>query len=414
MSNCKRSSATACGWFMALLLSALLAGCGSSGSGGTSVGPVGPGATAVPGAAGAPGAAATNPTVGSASPSNSATNVATGTNGTGNVLTGTLLTATFTQAMDPATITALGTFTLKVTNGANVPGAVTMNAANTIATFTPTAALAASTNYTATVSTAAMSALPLHTAIPNAVAWSFTTNAAALTAQAPVNLGLAGNYVIFADTGITNATAGTAITGDMGVGPGVTSTAITGFALSLPAASAFSTSAQVTGKVFAHDYAAPTPTSVTTASHDMGLAYDDAAGRPAGVGAAFLNLGAGTVTTQTLTPGVYTWTSAVNLPVTTVLTLSGGPEDVWIFQIAGTLTVAATARVNLTGGALPKNVFWQVAGSSVTVGAAPAHFEGVVLAKFAINFGSQASANSRLLAQTAVNLDQNAVTQPAP
>jgi hypothetical protein len=76
--------------------------------------------------------------------------------------------------------------------------------------------------------------------------------------------------------------------------------------------------------------------------------------------------------------------------------------------------VAATASVNLTGGALPKNVFWQVAGTSVTVGAAPAHFEGVVLAKFAINFGNQASANSRLLAQTAVNLDQNAVTQPAP
>jgi hypothetical protein len=247
------------------------------------------------------------------------------------------------------------------------------------------------------------------------VAWSFTTNAVALTGQAPVNLGTAGDYVIFANTGIANATTclTPCITGDMGVGPGVTSTAITGFNLILPAASPFSTSAQVTGNIYAFDYAAPTPTKVTTASTDMGLAYTDAAGRPAGVGPN-LNLGDGTITTQTLAPGVYTWGSNVTLGAAQILTLSGGPTDVWIFQISGTLTTAATSSVNLTGGALPKNVFWQVAGASVNIGAAPAHFEGVVLAQVAINFGNQATANSRLLAQAAVNLDQTAVTQPAP
>jgi hypothetical protein len=251
----------------------------------------------------------------------------------------------------------------------------------------------------------------------NPVVWSFTTNAVALTGQAPVTLGSAGNYVIFADTGITNATTCPApcVTGNMGVGPGVTSTAITGFGLILPAASPFSTSAQVTGKIYAFDYAAPTPTAVTTASADMGLAYTDAAGRPAGVGPN-LNLGGGTVTTQTLTPGVYTWGTAVTLPPGTVLTLSGSSTDVWIFQIAGTFTMDATASVNLAGGALPKNVFWQVSGSSVTIGAAPAHFEGVVLCGSicAVNVGNQATMNSRLLSQTAVNLDQTTVTQPAP
>jgi hypothetical protein len=289
-----------------------------------------------------------------------------------------------------------------------------MNAANTVATFSPTAAaLLANTNYTATVTTAARNAGG--TAMANPVAWSFTTNAVALTGQAPVNLGTAGDYVIFANTGIANATTclTPCITGDMGVGPGVTSTAITGFNLILPAASPFSTSAQVTGNIYAFDYAAPTPTKVTTASTDMGLAYTDAAGRPAGVGPN-LNLGDGTITTQTLAPGVYTWGSNVTLGAAQILTLSGGPTDVWIFQISGTLTTAATSSVNLTGGALPKNVFWQVAGASVNIGAAPAHFEGVVLAQVAINFGNQATANSRLLAQAAVNLDQTAVTQPAP
>ena len=241
---------------------------------------------------------------------------------------------------------------------------------------------------------------------------TYTVTVTLALGPAPVNLGLAANFAIFADTGISNATNPAAITGDIGVGPGVTSTAITGFALNLPAGSAFSTSAQVTGKAYAFDYAAPTPTYVTTASTDMLAAYNDAAGRTAGVGP-FLNVGGGTIGGLTLTPGIYTWGTDVTLPIGTNVTLSGGPNDVWIFQIAGTLTTGANTSVLLSGGALPRNIFWQCAGSSATLGA-NAHFEGVVLTKFAINFGNQASANGRLLAQTAVNLDQNAVIQPAP
>jgi hypothetical protein len=408
-------------WFLVLMLSAFLAACGGGGGGDTAAGTNGsaaPGANALPGVAGTPGAAATNPTVNSASPGNGATNISTSTNswnGAANVASGTIVTATFSGAMNPATTIPVGTFTLKQTaSGADVPGTVTMNAANTIATFTPTAAaLLVSTQYTATVSIAAKSAGG--TAMPNPVVWSFTTAAGLTTSQAAVNLGTAGNYVIFANTGITNATGCgvPCITGAMGVGPGVTSTAITGFGLILPAGGAFSSSAQVTGNIYAHDYAVPTPTDVTIASTDMGLAYTDAAGRPAGVGATNLNLGGGTLTTQTLAPGVYTWGTGVTLSPAQILTLSGGPNDVWIFQITGALTTDATSSVNLTGGALPKNVFWQVAGA-VTIGAAPAHFEGIVLGKVDINFGNQATANSRLLAQTAVNLDKTTVTQPAP
>jgi hypothetical protein len=100
------------------------------------------------------------------------------------------------------------------------------------------------------------------------------------------------------------------------------------------------------------------------------------------------------------------------LPFGTNVTLAGGPNDVWILQIAGTLTTGANTSVFLTGGASAKNVFWQTSGA-VTLGAS-SHIEGVVLAKTAVTFGSLASANSRLLAQTAVNLDQNTVAQPLP
>ena len=100
------------------------------------------------------------------------------------------------------------------------------------------------------------------------------------------------------------------------------------------------------------------------------------------------------------------------MPFGTNVTLNGGPDDVWIFQITVTLITGANTNVFLTGGASAKNVFWQTSGA-VTLGA-NSHIEGVVMSKTAINFGNQASANSRLLAQTAVNLDQNTVAQPVP
>jgi hypothetical protein len=223
---------------------------------------------------------------------------------------------------------------------------------------------------------------------------------------APVVLGLAGSFTVFADSGIANATFPAAITGNIGVGPGVTSTAITGFALNLPAASYYSTSTQVNGRVYAFDYAPPTPTSVTTASNNMGAAYTDAAGR---VLPDHLDLGGGNLAGLTLSPGLYKWGTAVSIPFGTNVTISGGPNDVWIFQISGTLTTGASTHVFLAGGARAKNIFWQVAGSSVTMGA-NSSFSGVVLAKTAINLGNQASVKGRLFAQTAVNLDQNTVT----
>src|SRR5450759_283729 len=76
-------------------------------------------------------------------------------------------------------------------------------------------------------------------------------------------------------------------------------TFITGFSLNLPAGGAFSTSAQVTGNIYAFDYAAPTPTDVNTASNDMLTAYTDAAGRAPD----FTELYAGDISGKTLVPG---------------------------------------------------------------------------------------------------------------
>jgi ice-binding like protein len=220
----------------------------------------------------------------------------------------------------------------------------------------------------------------------------------------PVNLGGAGNFVILAKSAISTVPA-SAITGNLGLSPAAASF-ITGFTLVADATNQFSTSTQVTGQVFAADYAAPTPTNLTTAVLDMQAAYTDAAGRAPD----YTELGAGNIGGLNLGPATYKWGSGVL--ITSNVTLTGGPNDVWIFQIAQDLTVASGVQVVLAGGALAKNIFWQTFGAADF--GTTSHFEGVVLSQTSITAHTGASVNGRLLAQTAVTLDQNMVTQPAP
>jgi hypothetical protein len=307
---------------------------------------------------------------------------------------------TFSEAMDPSTINA-STFTL--THGTTaVPGTVTYS--GTTATFTPSNPLEALTEYTATITTGAknLAGNPL----ASDIVWSFTTGGntsslAVVDIGAAGDPGAAGNYVILAKTAINNNPT-SAITGDLGLSPAATSY-ITGFALTN--LTGYATAAQVTGKIYAADMAAPTPINLTTAVEKMITAYNDAAGRPS---PDFSELGTGDIGGKTLSPGLYKWTNTVTLP--SAVTISGGASDVWIFQIAGDLIMSSAVNITLTGGAQAKNIFWQVAGT-VTIGTT-AHFEGIILSMTGITFQTGASMNGRALAQTAVILDGNAITQP--
>ena len=137
----------------------------------------------------------------------------------------------------------------------------------------------------------------------------------------------------------------------------------------------------------------------------MQAAYTDAAGR---VNPDFLNLGAGNIGGKTLTPGLYKWSTSLNIP--TDITISGSPTDVWIFQVAGTLKMSSAVRITLQGGAMAKNIFWVVSGA-VTLGTTT-HFEGTILGQTGINMQTGASINGRMLAQTAVTLQMNTVVKP--
>jgi hypothetical protein len=231
-----------------------------------------------------------------------------------------------------------------------------------------------------------------------------TPDGATASSTLPVNLRTAGNYVILAKSGISTVPI-SAVTGNIGVSPAAASL-ITGFSLVADSTNVFSTSPQVTGKAYAADYAVPTPSNLTTAIGDMLLAFTDAAGRAPSV----TELGAGNIGGKTLTPGVYKWGTGLLIPTNVILT--GSATDVWIFQIAQNLTMSNATGVSLTGGALAKNVFWQVAGL-VDLGTT-SHFEGVILTQTSINLQTGASINGRLMAQTAVTIAGSTVVQPAP
>ncbi len=232
------------------------------------------------------------------------------------------------------------------------------------------------------------------------------TNAIYGLGPATVNLGTAGEFAILTCTGVTT-TGTTSIIGNIGVSP-TAATSITGFGLILDSSGTYSTSALVTGRVYAADYTAPTPSYLTTAISNQQTAYTDAAGR---LNPDYTEFYAGDLTGQTLIPGLYKWGTGILISAGG-LTFAGGSNDVWILQIAQNLTVADAAIITLSGGAQPQNIFWQVAGQA-NLGTT-AQFKGIILCQTLISMNTGATVNGRLLAQTAVTLDQNSVMQPTP
>ena len=229
----------------------------------------------------------------------------------------------------------------------------------------------------------------------------FTTWVSLPTSPDSVSLGTAGNFVLLAKTAISTVPA-SAITGDIGISPAA-ETYITGF--NLTDATGYATSPQITGTIYASDMASPTPSNLTTAVSDMETAFTDAAGR---VTPDFVELHVGNLGGKTLIPGLYKWGNTVIAPAS--FEINGDENAIWIFQIAGDLTISSDINVTLSGGAQAQHIFWQVSGE-VTIGT-NAHFEGIILSMTAINFHTGASLNGRAFAQSAITLDQNTITQP--
>lgn len=296
-----------------------------------------------------------------------------------NVAITSTVNATFSEAMDPLTISN-ATFALKETVTNNpVTGTIAFNAASRIATFTPLANLAANTSYTATVTTATKDLAANALAVDKV--WSFTTAATPIVIAPAINLGAASSFGTFGGSaGMTNTGIQTIVNGDIGTIATGTSM-ITGFHDSLDIYTETPANiGTVNGKIYTCTNSTTGPTSAgpnaascaiaTQARLDAQAAYLALAAMPPGAnpGANLANL--------TLAPGVYTSPSGSFLIEGGNLTLDaqGDANAVWVFQMATTLTVggpgaAAPQSIILAGGAQAKNVYWQV-GTFATINAA--------------------------------------------
>jgi hypothetical protein len=314
-----------------------------------------------------------------------------------NIATGVALNsavnATFSEAMNPSTI-SMATFKVQATGpplGSPISGVVTYNAAADLATFTPSSNLTASTSYTATITGVTDLAGDALVAglVPNP--WTFTTGSSSGLAPGAVNLGSASTFGIMASAAITS-TGLSVINGNVALQPG---TSMTGFPPGV-----------VNGNIDLNDGAS------AQAYIDLLAAYNTAKALPPGT---TITAGAdlGALYPTGMAPGTYTSGSTMLVSTPLVLDAGGNANAVWVFQIGSALTTGAS--VSLANGAQAKNVFW-VPTSAATVGVGTT-FYGTILAGGNVTGVTGSIINGRILAgaigQGTVALQDTTVNVPA-
>ena len=371
----------------------------------------------------------TAPTITLTSPANAITNV----------LLNAAVNVTFSKAMNPTTITTPGTFTVAVSGigGAAVAGTVTYNTVTNIATFTPTANLTGTTQYTATITNAAKDLAGNALVAGAANPWTFTTGAS--VGPAGPNLGTASTFgSIGGAAGITNQGINTVINGNIGTTGA--STLVTGFHdttvpyIQFSGGCIYTETTLNVGTVNGTIYTAPPPPTTLTCPNegtaatfaiatqalaDAQTAFNTLAAMPS-TGDPGANLGG-----LTLAPGVWKPAGGALLITGSDLTLDaqGNANAIFVFQMASTLTVGAAAAprsIILINGAQAKNVFWQVGSQATINGAGGGTMVGTIIASAGVTFSTAGNAtittlNGRALSLIAsVTMVNTVINVPAP
>ncbi|MGV8899133.1 MAG: ice-binding family protein [Burkholderiaceae bacterium] len=420
-------------WLSALLMTAVVAGCGGGGKdpilGADVVAAifVPPTGAAIPGACTVAG-----PTVTASNPTNGNQLVTTGTSGVAGG--GKSITATFSEGMNGATINPT-TFTLaRVGGAALIPASVNYNAS--VATLNTSSALLANTSYTAVIQGVVTNTAG--TSIGCNYVWTFKTAAVVAVAPVPVNLGRASAFGIAATAGVTNTATvpNTKINGNAVLTATPTCNLVgapggdgsDGFGL----CGGFAPT--INGTVITPTY--PDTTTANGVLNDLRAAYlsitppagPPAAGSLGGATAipAGTTLGApaGNALVQgdnLFAPGVYQSSTSILITDDLTLDAQGDPNAAFIFQSSSTVGSAAGSpgtaphtRILLINGAKASNVFWQ-AGSAATLGT-NSEWQGNILAGSNITMETGATSCGRLFAGAftdgAFVFDSNVVSVP--
>lgn len=330
--------------------------------------------------------------------------------GDSNVAINKVITATFSEVMNPVTITDV-TYTL-MDGTMPVPGEVSFlgGGGDFIAVFTPDSNLAPDTQFTAAITTGATDLSNL--ALADAYVWTFTTGTeeAQAVLQKPIDLGEASSFVILASAAITNIPT-SYITGDIGLTPDAGSN-LSGF--SDPAVCP-----EVTGTIFVVDATGPacatiSPTVLSDAKMDAEIAFDDARAAVRGTPQAI----SGDLNGLTLYPGLYQSGTSLEISPGGLLYLDaqGDENAIFIIRSATSITTEDTSEVVLTKGAKASNVYW-TAGSEVTLGT-DSVMKGTIIGGTAISLLTGANLEGRAVNQgaaaEAITLDACTVTLPSP
>jgi O-glycosyl hydrolase len=264
------------------------------------------------------------------------------------VAVNTMVTATFSQAMNASTLNST-TFTLTPQGGAAVAGTVTYTAAGSIAAFTPSASLAYSTNYTATITTGAQSSSGI--ALAATYSWAFTT--AAAPPPAPMV------------TAVTPATSAT--------GVAVNTTVTATFDQVMSASTITSSTFTLTPQVGAAVAGAVTSTnSVATLAPSANLAYN-------------------TLYTATITTGVtnstgialaanYTWTFTTALAPAPTVTATVPSKNATAVSVGSALT--ATFSTQMNSSTITASTFTLTGPGSTNVSGIVTYSAGTAVATF--------------------------------
>jgi type VI secretion system secreted protein VgrG len=229
-----------------------------------------------------------------------------------------------------------------------------------------------------------------------AVATLLSSPAVVLAEATAPTLGVADSFGVLAASAITN-TGPTVINGDLGIHPNNASS-VTGFDFSTEPGDGM-----VNGAThFADMVALDAKNDATAAFVDMTTQSCDfsPAGTPDLVG-------------ETLTPGVYCYSSSVSNTGVLTLDAQGDPDAVWILRTGSTLTTGSGSSIVFENGGQACNVFWAI-GSSATLGT-NSQFVGTLIAANDITVTTGVTVDGRLMARGvsadgAVTLDDNTIT----
>ncbi len=323
---------------------------------------------------------------------------------------GNTINATFSEAMNQATMVTAN-FTVKETVSGNaVAGTVAYDVQNNIATFTPLTSLTLDTDYTVTVSNGAKDiagnalVVPAVGGLPKPNPWTFRTAAAVVTVPLAINLRGAASFGIASRAGMTSSGV-TVVNGDVALYPNPSCTDSTGAggASQGCAVKTYSspTGMTVNGSIYFFNDPFDNGGTANSVTNDLNIAWIEGKNKVDTFATSSLS---GQLAGKTLVPGVYHET-VLNLAAggTCQIDAVNDANAIFIIKVDTDFTDSGIlinpSQITLIRGAQAKNV-WFVIGGAATIGTGTT-WNGNILAGGTLSISGGSTVTGRLLAGAA-------------